>query len=137
MPAMFFVMLNTIKNLIQLRIMEKLLKEIQEKVVEAITDEITDPRYDDRVQFIELYPVAEYNGIEIDIYMDERNNVEVTFWDDGCEVFNDELKKAIENTLPDWDLVRVDCETDGISRYDGLDPAFSSWEQVNGMFYRL
>lgn len=115
------------------------MEEITKKVVEAIEEEIREPRWEGRVKFVEFYPLAEIDGIEIDLYMDENGSVNITLWKDNgnVEVTDEVLKQQVYDALPDWDLVRVDCETDGISRYDGLDPAFSSWEQVNGMFYRL
>lgn len=48
------------------------------------------------------------------------------------------LAKAIKDALPCWDEVQREWEEE--NQYEdngGLDPAFSSWEEVNGMFYTL
>lgn len=112
---------------------QKELQTIQKKVVEAIEEEIREPRWEGRVKFVEFYPVAEIDGMEIDLYMDENGKVEISLWKDNgnVEVTDEQLKQQVYDALPDWDLVRVDCETDGISRYDWCDPAFVSIDQVN------
>ncbi len=118
--------------------MKQLLKTIQQKATEAITEEIRNSSmWEGRTKFIEFQPIAEYNGIEIDVYQDEVGKVEILLWKAGEEHHDDELEKKVYDALPDWDLVRCDVETDGISRYGWCDPAFSSIDDVNGMFYKL
>lgn len=109
------------------------MKEITKKVAEAIEEEIREPRWEGRVKFVEFYPVAEIDGMEIDLYMDEHGKVDITLWKDNgnVEVTDEGLRQQVYDALPDWDLVRVDCETDGISRYGWCDPAFVSIDQVN------
>lgn len=112
------------------------MKEFQEitiKVVEAIEEEIREPRWEGRVKFVEFYPVAEIDDVEIDIYMDEQGKVEINLWKDNgnVEVTDEQLRQQVYDALPDWDLVRVDCETDGVSRYGWCDPAFNSIDAVN------
>ena len=109
------------------------MKEITKKVVEAIEEEIREPRWEGRVKFVEFYPLAEIDGMEIDLYMDENGKVDITLWRDNgnVEITDEGLRQQVYDALPDWDLVRVDCETDGVSRYGWCDPAFVSIDQVN------
>lgn len=111
----------------------KELQEITKKVTEAIEEEIREPRWEGRVKFVEFYPVAEIDGMEIDLYMDEQGKVDITLWKDNgnVEVTDEGLKQQVYDALPDWDLVRCDMETDGVSRYGWCDPAFVSIDQVN------
>ena len=109
------------------------MKEITKKVVEAIEEEIREPRWDDRVRFVEFYPLAEIDGMEIDLYMDENGKVDITLWRDNgnVEITDEGLRQQVYDALPDWDLVRCDVEIDGVSRYGLCDPAFVSIDQVN------
>ena len=109
------------------------MKEITKKVVEAIEEEIREPRWDDRIRFVEFYPLAEIDVMEIDLYMDENGSVNITLWKDNgnVEVNDEQLRQQVYDALPDWDLVRCDMETDGVSRYGWCDPAFVSIDQVN------
>lgn len=109
------------------------MKEITKKVVEAIEEEIREPCWEGRVKFVEFYPVAEIDGMEIDLYMDEQGKVEINLWKDNgnVEVTDEGLRQQVYDALPDWDLVRCDMETDGVSRYGWCDTAFVSIDQVN------
>ena len=59
------------------------MKEITKKVVEAIDEEIREPRWEGRVKFVEFYPLAEIDDVEIDLYMDENGSVNITLWKDN------------------------------------------------------
>ena len=110
---------------------------LQELFVEKITEKVADAYYSDlNYEFcrVEDFAIGEYM---VDVEIDNRGEVIICIYKNGEDVDNEELKKVIYDAMPDWDLVRVDAETDGVSRYDWCDPAFNSIDEVNGMFFRV
>lgn len=113
--------------------LKKLSSEIREEIMEAMVDAIM---ADEMQACVTINTGAGY----LDVCTNEDDEKVCVVCHDDNEHDSPNLESWAERVIPDWDeaISEVDfrggCDDD--HRYDGLDPAFSSWEEVNGMFFR-
>lgn len=113
--------------------LKKLGSEIRAEILEAMVDAIMD---DQTNACATINTDAGY----LDVWTNDDDDKCCVVCHDNNEHECPNLEEWAESIIPDWNdaIDEVDCRRgrDDDYRYDGLDPAFSSWEEVNEMFFR-
>lgn len=116
--------------------LQKLSSEIYESIFDAMVDAI---KSDETMVCITIDTDAGY----FDLSTNENDEKCCAVWHDDIDRNSPNLERWAEGIIPDWadaadeaDWRHDDDQDDIDFRSDGLDPAFSSWEEVNAMFFR-
>ena len=113
--------------------LKELRKEIAEKMMEAMVGAI---EYGETGACCTINTDAGY----LDIYTNEDDEAECKVSHDNSNKTSSNIEEWVESIVPDWDeaVDEVDYRNgrDEDNKYIGLDPAFSSWYEVNSMFFR-
>lgn len=114
--------------------LKKFGEEVRTKILEAMIEAIED---DDTTACVTIDTDAGY----LDVCTNDDDEKVCMVCHDDNEHDSPNLERWAEDIIPDWsDAVdevdwRNGREEDDVD-YSGLDPAFSSWEEVNAMFFR-
>ena len=113
--------------------LKELRKKITESMMEAMVEAIEN---DDTTACVTIDTDAGY----LDIYTNEDDEAECKVSHDHSNKTSSNIEEWVESIVPDWDeaVDEVDYRNgrDEDNKYIGLDPAFSSWYEVNSMFFR-
>lgn len=113
--------------------LKKLGEEVRSQILEAMIAAI---EYGDTGACCTINTDAGY----LDIYTNEDDEAECKVSHDHSNKTSSNIEEWVESIVPDWDeaVDEVDYRNgrDEDNKYIGLDPAFSSWYEVNSMFFR-
>lgn len=111
--------------------LKELRKEITERMMEAMVEAI---EYGDTDACCTVDTDAGY----LDIYTNEDKEAVCKVSHDHSNKTSINIEEWVESIVPDWDeaVDEVDFRNGRDDDNCGLDPAFSSWEEVNAMFFR-
>lgn len=114
--------------------LKKLGEEVRTEILEAMIEAI---EYGYTTACVTIDTDAGY----LDVCTNDYDEKECVVCHDDNEHESPNLERWAEDIIPDWsDVVdevdrRNGRDEDDVD-YSGLDPAFSSWEEVNAMFFR-
>lgn len=114
--------------------LKKLGEEVRTEILEAMIEAI---EYGYTTACVTIDTDAGY----LDVCTNDYDEKECVVCHDNNEHESPNLERWAEDIIPDWsDVVdevdrRNGRDEDDVD-YSGLDPAFSSWEEVNAMFFR-
>lgn len=117
--------------------LQKLGVEIREAILEAMIESIESEE-------TRACATIDTDDGYFDVSTNEDDEKDCCVWHDNDKSKSSpNLERWAESIIPDWadaadeaDWRHDDDEDDIDWRNDGLDPAFSSWEEVNAMFFR-
>lgn len=114
--------------------LKKLGEEVRTEILEAMIKAI---EYGYTTACVTIDTDAGYLGVCTNDY-DEK---ECVVCHDDNEHDSPNLERWAEDIIPDWsdavdEVDRRNGRDEDDVDYSGLDPAFSSWEEVNAMFFR-
>jgi len=110
--------------------LKELRKEIKERMMEAMVEAIEN---DETAACCTVSTDAGY----LDIHTNEDDEAVCLVSHDNSNKTSGNIEEWVESIVPDWDeaVDEVDYRNGRDDDYSGLDPAFSSWDEVNAMFF--
>lgn len=114
--------------------LKKLGEEVRTEILEAMIEAI---EYGYTTACVTIDTDAGY----LDVCTNDYDEKECVVCHDDNEHDSPNLERWAEDIIPDWsdavdEVDRRNGRDEDDVDYSGLDPAFSSWEEVNAMFFR-
>ena len=114
--------------------LKKLGEEVRTEILEAMIEAI---EYGYTTACVTIDTDAGY----LDVCTNDYDEKECVVCHDDNEHDSPNLERWAEDIIPDWsdavdEVERRNVRDEDDVDYSGLDPAFSSWEEVNAMFFR-
>ena len=114
--------------------LKKLGEEVRTEILEAMIEAI---EYGYTTAYVTIDTDAGY----LDVCTNDYDEKECVVCHDDNEHDSPNLERWAEDIIPDWsdavdEVERRNGRDEDDVDYSGLDPAFSSWEEVNAMFFR-
>lgn len=114
--------------------LKKLGEEVRTEILEAMIEAI---EYGYTTACVTIDTDAGY----LDVCTNDYDEKECVVCHDDNEHDSPNLERWAEDIIPDWsdavdEVDRRNGRDEDDLDYSGLDPAFSSWEEVNAMFFR-
>lgn len=114
--------------------LKKLGEEVRTEILEAMIEAI---EYGYTTACVTIDTDAGY----LDVCTNDYDEKECVVCHDDNEHESPNLERWAEDIIPDWsdavdEVDRRNGRDEDDVDYSGLDPAFSSWEEVNAMFFR-
>lgn len=114
--------------------LKKLGEEVRTEILEAMIEAI---EYGYTTACVTIDTDAGY----LDVFTNDYDEKDCVVCHDDNEHDSPNLERWAEDIIPDWsdavdEVDRRNGRDEDDVDYSGLDPAFSSWEEVNAMFFR-